>query len=56
MRTKSAFLRTSSVITLDETEVVIKWDQIRLSIVPVSEWTMEKGAKQVQNDGKDDKR
>jgi len=37
--------------------VLRKWDQTRLSYVPVSEWTMEKeGAKLVKIDDKDDKR
>jgi hypothetical protein len=38
-------------------ELVINWDQTRINIVPVSQWTMEvEGAKRVEITGIDDKR
>ena len=48
-----------SAVVMDEVapELIINWDQTGLSYVPVSQWTMEEeGAKQVEIDGKDDKR
>ena len=48
-----------SAVVMDEVplELIINWDQTALSYVPVSQCTMEEeGAKQVEIDGKDDKR
>ena len=48
-----------SIVVMDKvpSELIINWDQTGLSYVPVLKWTIKKKwAKQVDIDGKDDKR